>query len=58
MTPTNKTEGYTVKKAKAYTSIQVKFFTFDQNVAISLKYIRTEFELFALSRFQDIAVQS
>ena len=38
--------------------IQVKFFTVDQNVWISLACILTKFELSVFCRFQDIAVQS
>ena len=38
--------------------IQVKFFTFDQNVGKSLKRISTKIEHSTSCRFQDIAVQS
>ena len=37
-------------------SIQVEFFSVDQNVEKNLKYILTKFELFNSCRFQDIAV--
>ena len=38
--------------------IQVKFFTLDQNVGISLKFIVTKFEISTPSRFQDNAIQN
>ena len=36
----------------------VKFFTLDQNVAKTVKYNLTKFELSMSSRFQDITVQN
>ena len=38
--------------------IQVKFFSLDQNVGISLKRILTKFEASTPSRFQDFTVQN
>ena len=37
---------------------QVKCFTVDRNVGISLKYILTDFDLSTPSRFQEIAIQN
>ena len=38
--------------------IQFKFYILDQNVGISPECILTNFEVFALSRFQHVAVQN